>query len=129
MSANKIGVNELGEMRYDNLLGGHFPQSTEGVTLLAGTNYPIGAVLGKATATGKCALADSTKSDGTEKVYGVLLAAVDATDGDRMGVAALTGEFNQYALAFGGTDTFETHRAAARALCIFFKDVRRQPNQ
>ncbi len=35
-------------------------------TLLAGTAYKAGAVLGKVTATGKYTLVDNSKSDGTE---------------------------------------------------------------
>ncbi len=117
-----MGLNIIGTMEYQNILAGDFPRSTQPVTLAAGTKYPAGAVVGKATADAKCALVDSSKDDGTQTVYGVLLHEVDATDADAPGVISLTGEFNRNRVAFGGSDTWETHHDAARGLCIFFKE-------
>lgn len=117
-----MGVNVIGHLKYDNLLAGDFPHNTEAVILTAGREYPIGAVLGMVTTTGKCVLVDSSKSDGSEEPYGVLLAVVDATGGDAEGVVTLTGQFNQSALTFGGTDTWETHKRAAQRNCLFFRE-------
>ena len=50
----------------------------ETVTLLAGTAYPVGSVLGRITASGKYKLATSGGSDGAQTASAVLLYAVDA---------------------------------------------------
>jgi len=63
----------------------------ESVTLLAGTNYPIGAVLGRITASGKHKLATSGGSDGAQMAAAVLLYAVDATGADAIGVVIVRG--------------------------------------
>jgi hypothetical protein len=55
----------------------------ETVTLLEGTNYPVGAVLGRITASGKYKLATSGGSDGAQTAAAVLLYAVDASAGRR----------------------------------------------
>ena len=51
----------------------------EVVTLLQGMPYPVGAVLGQITASGKYKLATATGSDGAQTASAVLLYAVDAT--------------------------------------------------
>ena len=116
-------MNRIGEFNFENLLAGDFPRTTDSVVMKAGKVYPVGSVIGRETATGECALVDSTKSDGTEKVYGVLSVEVDATKGAFPGIAFLTGEYNQNRLTFGGTDTHDKHKDAARERCIFFKDA------
>ena len=63
----------------------------EVVTLLEGTNYKIGSVLGRITASEKYKLATATGSDGAQNAGGVLIEAVDATDGDRTGVIIKRG--------------------------------------
>ena len=63
----------------------------ETVTLLAGTNYPVGAVLGRITASGKWKLSTATGSDGAQTVAGVLLYATDAATADREAVVLLRG--------------------------------------
>lgn len=129
MTAMQTGINQIGQFAFESLLAGYFPRASVEVTLKSGTHYPVGAVLGRVIADGKCALVDSSKSDGSEKVYGVLAEAVDATAADRTGVAFLTGEFVAQRVTFGGSDNAATHRDAARALCIFFHDAALQPNQ
>ena len=69
----------------------------------------------------KAKIVNSAAVDGSQAPYGILAEAVDATSADKVGVAYLTGEFNEDALAFGGTDTADDHRAACRALSIFFQ--------
>jgi hypothetical protein len=63
----------------------------EVVTLLEGTNYPLGAVLGQVTASGKFKLSTHSGSDGAQTAAAVLLEAVDATGGDRTGVIIKRG--------------------------------------
>jgi hypothetical protein len=63
----------------------------EVVTLLAGTAYPVGAVLGRITASGKYKLATSGGSDGAQTASAVLLYAVDATLADATGIVVARG--------------------------------------
>ncbi len=63
----------------------------ETVTLLAGTNYPLGAVLGKITASGKYKLSPDTGTDGSEVAAAVLIEAVDATAADATGLVVARG--------------------------------------
>jgi hypothetical protein len=66
----------------------------EMVTLKAGIAYPLGAVLGRITASGKYRLAPAaevTGDEGAETALAVLLEAVDATLADRTGLIAARG--------------------------------------
>ncbi|PVZ48639.1 head decoration protein [Thalassobacter stenotrophicus] len=63
----------------------------ETVTLLAGANYPVGAVLGRITASGKMKLSTATGSDGAQNAAAVLLYDVDATAADATGIVVLRG--------------------------------------
>ena len=66
----------------------------ETVTLKAGTSYPLGAVLGRITASGKYRLspnAAATGDEGAETAVAVLLEAVDATAADKTGLIAARG--------------------------------------
>ena len=63
----------------------------ETVTLLAGTDYPVGAVLGRITTGGKYKLSPAAGSDGAQTVAAVLLYAVDATAADAPGVVLVRG--------------------------------------
>jgi len=58
----------------------------ETITLLAGTAYPVGAVLGHITANEKYIQSPDTGADGSEIASAVLLYAVDATDADATGI-------------------------------------------
>jgi len=77
----------------------------ESVTLLAGTNYPVGAVLGRITASGKHKLATSGGSDGAQTAAAVLLYAVDATEADATAIILARGPaiVSQAALVFDAT--------------------------
>jgi len=57
--------------------------SREQATVAAGQHLPLGAVVGRETATGKLKALDPSASDGTEIAVGVLAQAVDATLIDR----------------------------------------------
>lgn len=63
----------------------------ETVTLIAGANYPVGAVLGRITASGKMKLSTATGSDGAQTAAAVLLYATDASAADQEAVAILRG--------------------------------------
>ena len=63
----------------------------ETVTLLAGTSYPVGAVLGRITASGKMKLSTATGTDGAQNAAAVLLYDVDATAADATGIVVLRG--------------------------------------
>ena len=77
----------------------------ETVTLLAGTPYPVGAVLGRITASGKYKLATSGGSDGAQTASAVLLYAVDATLADAVGIVVARGPsiVSRAGLAYEGT--------------------------
>jgi hypothetical protein len=66
----------------------------EAVTLKAGTLYPLGAVLGRITASGKYRLSPAAEvvgDEGAETAVAVLLEAVDATEADATGIVAARG--------------------------------------
>jgi len=77
----------------------------ETITLLAGTAYPVGAVLGKITASGKYKLATSGGSDGAQTAAAVLLYAVDATEADATAIILARGPaiLSKAALVFDAT--------------------------
>jgi hypothetical protein len=61
--------------------------SREQVIVAAGQNLASGAVIGKVAATGKVVLHTAAATDGSQAVYGILFDNVDATAGDKNGVA------------------------------------------
>lgn len=63
----------------------------ETVTLLAGASYPVGAVLGRITATGRYRMATSGGTDGAQTAIAVLLYPVNALLGETVGVAVARG--------------------------------------
>jgi hypothetical protein len=77
----------------------------EVVTLLAGMPYPVGAVLGRITASGKYKLATSGGSDGAQTASAVLLYAVDTTLADATGIVVARGPaiVSRAALAYDAT--------------------------
>jgi hypothetical protein len=77
----------------------------ETITLLAGTAYPVGAVLGRITASGKYKLASSGGTDGAQTAAAVLLYAADATSADAAGLVIVRGPaiVSKAALVFDAT--------------------------
>ena len=77
----------------------------ETITLLAGAIYPVGAVLGKITASGKYKLATSGGSDGAQTAAAVLLYAVAAAEADATAIILARGPaiVSQAALVFDAT--------------------------
>lgn len=65
--------------------------TNEAITLLLGTNYKAGSVLGKITASGKYKLAVVGAVDGSAVAVAVLLNPVDATLADATGVVLARG--------------------------------------
>ena len=66
----------------------------ETVTLKAGTNYALGSVLGKITISGKYRLSPAAQvagDEGAETAVAVLVEAVDASSGDKTGLAVARG--------------------------------------
>jgi hypothetical protein len=105
---------------YDNLLVGD-DYITDSATLVSGQNLKRGAALGKITASGKLAQLDSTKSDGTQTAYAILAADCDASGGDKVCPVYKSGEFNQAAVGFTGSDTAASFKEAFRAVDLYLK--------
>jgi len=63
----------------------------EVVTLLTGTSYKLGSVLGQIAASGKYQLSPDSGADGSQTAAAVLVEAVDATGGDKAGVVIRRG--------------------------------------
>ena len=57
--------------------------SRDRVTVVAGQNLPLGAVVGMVTATGKVKQIDPSATDGSQYAAGVLMQAVDAALAER----------------------------------------------
>ena len=77
----------------------------EVITLLIGTNYPCGAVLGRITASGKYALSAATGADGAQVAVAVLLYPVNAILADAVGIVVARGPsiVSRAGLAYEGT--------------------------
>lgn len=60
--------------------------SREKVTILSGENLALLEVVGQVTASGKYAALDQDASDGTEVAAGIMVAPVDASLADTLGV-------------------------------------------
>jgi hypothetical protein len=89
----------------------------ETVTLLAGTNYPVGAVLGRITASGKMKLSTATGTDGAQNTAAVLLYDVDATAADASALVIVRGPaiVSKAALVFDASVDDATKTAAKHA--------------
>src|ERR1700752_5512276 len=81
----------LGDLLKYELNGNY---SRETVTLKSGTNYALGSVLGKITASGKYRLSPAAQvagDEGAETAIAVLIEAVDATAADKTGLVVARG--------------------------------------
>lgn len=117
-----FGMRSLGSMIYDNLFAGSVEDIvTDSAVLVSGQSVVRGTALGLITASKKVTVLNSANTDGSQNIYAIAADAVDATTGDQPIPVYFTGEFNQSAITFGGTDTYVTHKLAARAIDIFFK--------
>lgn len=92
----------------------------ESVTLKAGTNYSLGSVLGKITASGKYRLSPAATvvgDEGAETALAVLIGAVDATGGDKTGLVIARGPaiVSKAALVFDASVDLATEKTAKYA--------------
>ena len=92
----------------------------EAVTLKVGTSYPLGAVLGKVTATGAYRLSPATEvlgDEGAEIAVAVLLEAVDASAADATGLIAARGPviLSEAALVFDASVDDDSKAASKKA--------------
>jgi hypothetical protein len=81
----------LGDLLKYELNGNY---SRETITLKSGTNYVLGSVLGKITASGKYRLSPAAQvvgDEGAETGVAVLIEAVDATAADKTGLVVTRG--------------------------------------
>ena len=95
----------------------------EAVTLKGGTNYELGSVLGKITASGKYRLSPAAQvggDEGAETAVAVLIEAIDASAGDRTGVIVARGPsiVSKAALIFDASVDLVAEKAAKHAQLI-----------
>ena len=79
----KTEGNHDGEFILSEAAGHH---SRKNVTIVSGQNLVAGQVVGKVTATSKYKAYDDDNGDGSEAAAGILVCAVDASEGDMPGV-------------------------------------------
>ena len=96
-------------------------QSRE-VTILSGENLAAMSVLGKITASGKYILSDDGAGDGSEVPDAILMEAVDATGGDKVGLALFSGRALERKLVLGGAHTADSIREGLRQKDILLFD-------
>lgn len=123
-----MAMNESYECSADNLFAGTQvqPVVADEVVLAKTIAGPVvrGTALGQITASKLYVPVDSEATDGSETLVCILAETVTVqAAADKAAAAYFTGEFNQNALVFGGSDTFEDHKDAARARGIFLKDT------
>ena len=107
----------LGDLLKYELNGSY---NRETITLKSGTNYPLGAVLGKITASSKYRLSPAAQvvgDEGAETAIAVLIEAVDATGGDKVGLVMTRGPaiVSKDALVFDATVDLAAEKAAKHA--------------
>ncbi|WP_069997759.1 head decoration protein [Cellulosilyticum sp. I15G10I2] len=103
------------------IAGNQVPLLPEGVTLAMGTGIlSAGTVIALLTTDKTGKVVDSTKTDGTEKPYGILTDDVTLSETETTEATVyVSGYFKSDALIFGGTDTAAIHKATLRTLGIY----------
>lgn len=114
-------IETLGTFVPDNLIAGSVDIVVDAVKLSASQTLKRGTALGKKTENGECVPVDSTKSDGSQDIFAVLIDDVVVGDTADYAEVYLSGEFSEGALIFGGNDTADKHRDKARDLGIYFR--------
>lgn len=100
-------------VKYEEAESGY---SRKDVTIASGQNLAIGTVVGRITASGKVAAYDNDATDGTQTAVGVLIAAIDASAGDKPGtIIARHAVLAKQALVFGAGVTTQAEKDAAFA--------------
>lgn len=107
----------LGDLLKYELNGSY---NRETITLKAGTDYPLGAVLGKITASGKYRFSPAAQvvgDEGAETASAVLIEAVDATAGDKVGMIVARGPIivSKNALVFDASVDQPAEKTAKQA--------------
>lgn len=119
MDFNPKGFTAEGTYSPDLLIAGDHPIRTIGVTIISGQNLSRGALLGQITASGKFNLSDDGAVDGSEVPEAILGEDVDASAGDQVSFAYVSGDFNENEMTFGGAHTADSVREALRAKSIY----------
>jgi hypothetical protein len=106
--------------------------SRETVTLKSGTNYALGSVLGKITASGKYRLSPAAVvggDEGAEAAAAVLIEAVDASGGDKTGLVIARGPtiVSKAALVFDASVDLAAEKIAKHAQLAAAGIVPRDP--
>lgn len=118
--------HESVEFVADNLFAGTQvqPVVADEVILAAGQGIlQRGTVLSK-TNGGEFVIVNSGADPVANTVDAILAETTDTGDSGAVPAPGyLTGEYNERALIFGGSDDADTHRDAARSNGIFFKDT------
>jgi hypothetical protein len=104
----------------------------ETVTLKSGTNYALGSVLGKITASGKYRLSPAAQvagDEGAETAVAVLLEAVDASLDDKTGLVVARGPAiaSKAVLAFDASVDLPAEKTAKHAQLASAGIVPRDP--
>src|SRR4051794_25929824 len=107
----------LGDLLKYELNGSY---NRETITLKAGTAYPLGAVLGRITASSKYRFSPAAQvvgDEGAETATAVLIEAVDATAGDKVGLIVVRGPIivSKDALVFDASVDQPAEKAAKHA--------------
>ena len=107
----------LGDLLKYELNGSY---NRETITLKSGTNYPLGAVLGKITASSKYRFSPAAQvvgDEGAETAIAVLIEAVDATGGDQVGLVVARGPaiVSKDALVFDASVDLAAEKTAKHA--------------
>lgn len=103
----------------DLLIAGDHPLRFVEVTIISGQNRVRGDLLGKITTGGKCNLSLAAASDGSQTPYAILVEDVNATAGDKKGMAYIAGDFNANQVTFGTGHTAASVRDALAAKSIY----------
>lgn len=90
------------------------------ITVISGQVVTRGAVLGKITASSKYNLSLSAAADGSQTPDLILAEDVDASGGDKEGLAYEAGVFNTNALTLGASHTLASIQEGLRAKGIHF---------
>ena len=114
----------IGSTKRDGLIAGNFPLVAKEITVTGPAEFKRGDVIG-AIAAGGYALADSTATDGSQNVVGII---TDDTTAEASANVVTTmyvkGEFNQRQLRFGGSDTVDNHIRHMTEIGLIVRETR-----
>lgn len=106
----------------DTTLGATFANQIKFVIADGSTDFTVGATftITVAAGSGQLKLLNSANTDANQ-IYAILAEDCNATEAAKPCSVYYTGEFNQASVTFGGSDTYATHKEAAKKIGIFFK--------